>query len=397
MIRELGRPTAPVVPTVDQLPPPLDLHPHPPPPAGPPANVLPASSREPAVFPRSLPHPHEFLPQPLPLAPPEPPMVVRLPPHAVPGVWRVPPTGGATVFQPLVEPGIGARGEPPAVGPPQGVAPPPQVPPANPHDHPARGEAAAVATAAGEGVSTEPRSRCSPARRRPGGLRVGGRIVLDRLSRRGAGAPRALEVETQLLVRLWHMRTYYAVVGALLENAAVSLSRVPLAACTMGHAQLMASRDGAWLLRHEMEIAEEEPVGEPLSAAEADAEMEASSAAAVSDALIVVPHLRALLRHASEQQEVLFTLIKELSDAHPEIKNPEQSAALLGGIQVELPSERECELMQKIAEMRCKVATLVDNVITYRKRNAQLEKQVAAFQQRKEERERQGVVLRRGR
>ncbi|CAI5998137.1 unnamed protein product, partial [Closterium sp. NIES-64] len=71
--------------------------------------------------------------------------------------------------------------------------------------------------------------------------------------------------------------------------------------------------------------------------------------------------------------EVLFTLIKELSDAHPEIKNPEQSAALLGGIKVELPSERERELMQQIAEMRCKVATLVDNVITYRKRNAQLE------------------------
>ncbi|CAI7874968.1 unnamed protein product, partial [Closterium sp. NIES-54] len=136
----------------------------------------------------------------------------------------------------------------------------------------------------------------------------------------------------------------------------------------------------------------------PSTILSAPARSSASSAAAVSDALIAVPHLRALLKHASEQQEVLFTLIKELSDAHPEIKNPEQSAALLGGIKVELPSERERELMQKIAEMRCKVATLVDNVITYRNRNAQLEKQVAAFQQRKEERERQGVVvLRRGR
>ncbi|CAI5486174.1 unnamed protein product [Closterium sp. Naga37s-1] len=76
-------------------------------------------------------------------------------------------------------------------------------------------------------------------------------------------------------------------------------------------------------------------------------------------------------------QKVLFTLIKELSDAHPEIKSPEQSAALLGGIKVELPSERERELMQQIAEMRCKVATLVDNVITYRKRNAQLMQQIA--------------------
>ncbi|CAI5939812.1 unnamed protein product [Closterium sp. NIES-65] len=79
-----------------------------------------------------------------------------------------------------------------------------------------------------------------------------------------------------------------------------------------------------------------------------------------------------VLPRTVEPQEVLFTLIKELSDAHPEIKNPEQSAALLGGIKVELPSERERELMQQIAEMRCKVATLVDNVITYRKRNAQV-------------------------
>ncbi|CAI5466452.1 unnamed protein product [Closterium sp. Yama58-4] len=135
----------------------------------------------------------------------------------------------------------------------------------------------------------------------------------------------------------------------------------------------------------------------PSTILSAPARSSASSAAAVSDALIAVPHLRSLLKHASEQQEVLFTLIKELSEAHPEIKNPEQSAALLGRIKVELPSERERELMQRIAEMRCKVATLVDNVITYRNRNAQLEKQVAAFQQRKEERERQGVVLRRGR
>ncbi|CAI5961347.1 unnamed protein product [Closterium sp. NIES-65] len=148
------------------------------------------------------------------------------------------------------------------------------APPAGPHGFPARGEAAAVATAVGEGVTTELRSRRSPTRRRPGGLRVGGRIVLDRLSRRGKGAPRALDVETQLLVRLWHMRTYYAVVGAMLENTAVSLSHVPLAACTMGHAQLLASRDGAWLLRHEMEIAEEEHVGEPVLGAEAAAEME---------------------------------------------------------------------------------------------------------------------------
>ncbi|CAI5481491.1 unnamed protein product [Closterium sp. Yama58-4] len=266
MIRELGRPTAPVVPTVDQLPPPLDLHPHPPPPVGPPANVLPTSSLEVAAFPRSLPHPPAFPPQPPPLAQPEPPMVVRLPPHAVPGVWRVPPTGGAPVFQPLGEPGIDARTEPPVMGPPLGIAPPPQAPPAGSHGLPARGEAAAAATAAGGGVSTEPRSRRSPMRRHSGGLRVGSRVVLDRLSRRGGGAPRALEVETQLLVRLWHMRTYYAVVGAMLENAAVSLSHVPLAACMMGHAQLLASRDGAWLLRHEMEFAGEEPEGEPREA-----------------------------------------------------------------------------------------------------------------------------------
>ncbi|CAI5471395.1 unnamed protein product [Closterium sp. Yama58-4] len=40
-------------------------------------------------------------------------------------------------------------------------------------------------------------------------------------------------------------------------------------------------------------------------------------AALVADALLLVPHLRTLLQHSCEQQEVLFNLIKELAAAHP--------------------------------------------------------------------------------
>ncbi|CAI5952632.1 unnamed protein product [Closterium sp. NIES-64] len=109
-------------------------------------------------------------------------------------------------------------------------------------------------------------------------------------------------------------------------------------------------------------------------------------AARVADALLVVPHLRTLLQHSCEQQEVLFNLIKELAAAHPVVSTAQQRPVLLAGMQVKLPTDKEQVLMLKIAEMQCKVAKLIDNVLTYRNRNAKLLQQVEVFKQRQKER-----------
>ncbi|CAI7837090.1 unnamed protein product [Closterium sp. NIES-53] len=109
-------------------------------------------------------------------------------------------------------------------------------------------------------------------------------------------------------------------------------------------------------------------------------------AARVADALLVVPHLRTLLQHSCEQQEVLFNLIKELAAAHPVVSAAQQRPVLLAGMQVKLPTDKEQVLMLKIAEMQCKVAKLIDNLLTYRNRNAKLLKQVEVFKQRQKER-----------
>ncbi|CAI5498325.1 unnamed protein product [Closterium sp. Naga37s-1] len=95
----------------------------------------------------------------------------------------------------------------------------------------------------------------------------------------------------------------------------------------------------------------------------------------------------ALLRTAGGgSREVLFNLIKELAAAHPVVSAAQQRPVLLAGMQVKLPTDKEQVLMLKIAEMQCKVAKLIDNVLTYRNRNAKLLQQVEVFKQRQKER-----------
>ncbi|GJP38375.1 hypothetical protein CLOM_g22821 [Closterium sp. NIES-68] len=126
----------------------------------------------------------------------------------------------------------------------------------------------------------------------------------------------------------------------------------------------------------------------PSPVAALPSSLPALPAALVADALLLVPHLRTLLQHSCEQQEVLFNLIKELAAAHPVVSAAQHRPVLVAGMQVKLPTDKEQVLMLKIAEMQCKVAKLVDNVLTYRNRNAQLLKQVEVFKHRQTERKR---------
>ncbi|CAI5537420.1 unnamed protein product [Closterium sp. Naga37s-1] len=132
----------------------------------------------------------------------------------------------------------------------------------------------AAGAAVGTGVEAES-PPASPARRsaarRHSGIRVAPRLAVGALPRRRADVHRLLEVEAHVLVRLGHVRSFVAFVGLMIDNAAAALEDVPEEVSVMNHAQMRASRDGAWVLQHELERAEMEPDGElALGAAVAD-------------------------------------------------------------------------------------------------------------------------------
>ncbi|CAI5466211.1 unnamed protein product [Closterium sp. Yama58-4] len=268
-VRSRARPDALVVPSVSQLHPQLDLAPHPP-------AAVPILPAPPPVIPSQQLLPQQPLHQQLPLQ--------QLPPHALPdtqslvgqptvvphplrlppGVWCAPPGGGPPVYQTFAEAGDGRRVELPLYRMPP---PPPslhQQPPAaqsgalpGPREQAVGAAAVTVAGAASPPASPTRRS----AARRHSGIRVAPRVTVGGLPRRRADAPRLLEVEGHVLVRLGHVMSYVQVVGLMIDTAAAALEDVPVEASVMNHAQMRACRDGAWVLQHEMERAEMEPGG----------------------------------------------------------------------------------------------------------------------------------------
>ncbi|CAI5994704.1 unnamed protein product [Closterium sp. NIES-65] len=273
---------APVVPSVSQLPPPLDLAPHPPAVVPP----LPLPAPPPILPPQQQLRPQQPLHQQLPpqqLPPharPDPqslagqPDVAPLPLRLPPGVWCVPAGGGPPVYQTFAEAGDGCRVELPLYGMPP---PPPmlhQQPQAAQTGGPLGSQVLEAGAAAGmvAGVESPPASptRRSAARRHSG-IRVAPRVAVGGLSRRRADVHRVLEVEAHVLARLGHVRSFVAFVGLMIDNAAAALEDVPEELSVMNHAQMRASRDGVWVLQHELERAEMEPDGDPaLGAAVAD-------------------------------------------------------------------------------------------------------------------------------
>ncbi|CAI5935908.1 unnamed protein product [Closterium sp. NIES-64] len=256
-VRSLSRPDAPVVPSVSQLPPPLDLAPHPP-------AVVP---------PLPLPAPPPILPPQQQLRPQQP-LHQQLPPQQLPPHARPDPQSLAGQPDTFAEAGDGCRVELPLYGMPP---PPPmlhQQPQAAQTGGPLGSQVLEAGAAAGmvAGVESPPASptRRSAARRHSG-IRVAPRVAVGGLSRRRADVHRVLEVEAHVLARLGHVRSFVAFVGLMIDNAAAALEDVPEELSVMNHAQMRASRDGVWVLQHELERAEMEPDGDPaLGAAVAD-------------------------------------------------------------------------------------------------------------------------------
>lgn len=106
----------------------------------------------------------------------------------------------------------------------------------------------------------------------------------------------------------------------------------------------------------------------------------------------VLPYLQNLLHHTVSQQDLLSSLINSIGKGEPlqaqrasDFSSQRVGACSSESLEVEISSDREHELVQQVAELQNRLATLVEELQTLKLRNISLERQLNAIYNKEEE------------